>query len=153
VTQATLSRDLDEIGAAKVPSADGGQVYAVPEDGSVRVLRAPGSTAPSARLVHMLEELLVEADGAHNLALLKTLPGGAPLLASAIDHAQLPGVLGTVAGDDTVLLACREERGGPVVAERLRLLAAGRRTHDPDPAAPPADPGVPGTNRDQETTQ
>jgi len=101
VTQATLSRDLEELGAVKLRGADGGVgVYIVPEDGSpVR-----GVSGGTARLSRLLSELLVSTDSSANLAVLRTPPGGADYLASAIDRAALPYVVGTIAGDDTVLI-------------------------------------------------
>jgi transcriptional regulator of arginine metabolism len=113
VTQATLSRDLEELGAVKV-RRDGALAYALPADG------ASGAEPGPARLPRLLTALLLSADGSGNLAVLHTPPGGAHLLASAIDRAGLPDVLGTVAGDDTVLVVTREARGGPALARRLR---------------------------------
>lgn len=109
-TQATLSRDLEELGAVKLRGADGGVgVYVVPEDGSpVR-----GVTGGTGRLARLLGELLVSSDASANLAVLRTPPGGAHYLASAIDRAALPYVVGTIAGDDTVFVAAREPMTGP----------------------------------------
>jgi transcriptional regulator of arginine metabolism len=125
VTQATLSRDLEELGALKVRRPGNGSVYAVPED-------APGAPALRAvqdpaggRLGRLLEDLLVAAEGSANLAVLRTPPGGAHLLASALDRAGLPDVLGTVAGDDTVLVISRDPAGGADLADRLRRTADG----------------------------
>jgi transcriptional regulator of arginine metabolism len=124
VTQATLSRDLEELGAVKVRGRDGAQVYAVPDEGrpAPRPL-ADGEAA--ARLSRVVADLLVAAEPSGNLAVLRTPPGGAHLLASAIDRSGLPGVIGTIAGDDTILLVCQERRGKPagetVVHHLLRL--------------------------------
>ena len=113
VTQATLSRDLEELGAVKLRGADGGGgVYVVPEDGSP-VRGVTGGTELVARL---LGELLVSADASANLAVLRTPPGAAHYLASAIDRAALPEVVGTVAGDDTILVIAREPMTGAQVA-------------------------------------
>jgi transcriptional regulator of arginine metabolism len=79
-----------------------------------------------ARLARLCEELLVTAEASANLVVLRTPPGGAQFLASAIDASVVPAVLGTIAGDDTVLLVTRESDGGHVVAERFLALAAGR---------------------------
>jgi transcriptional regulator of arginine metabolism len=129
VTQATLSRDLDELGAVKVRDASGGLVYAVPgEDGSAP---APPAAEPSSRLFRLCEELLVSAEASANLVVLKTPPGGAQLLASALDRASWRDVLGTVAGDDTVLVIGREPAGGGRIAKRLLGLAEGRPTGSP----------------------
>src|SRR5688500_7587321 len=89
VTQATLSRDLDELGAVKVRDSAGGLVYAVPGEGGDRTPRPAGAdTAGSmaARLSRLTTELLVSADAAGQLVLLRTPPGGAQLLASAVDR-------------------------------------------------------------------
>ncbi|CAM2734719.1 arginine repressor [Mycobacterium intermedium] len=119
VTQATLSRDLEELGAVKLRGADGGVgVYVVPEDGSpVR-----GVTGGTGRLSRLLNELLVSTDASANLAVLRTPPGGAHYLASAIDRAALPYVVGTIAGDDTVFVAAREPMTGTDVASALEKL-------------------------------
>lgn len=113
VTQATLSRDLEELGATKVRGA-----YAVPEEGAVR----PAPEGPG-RLTRLVGELLVTAEGLGQLAVLRTPPGGAHLLASALDRAALPDVMGTIAGDDTVLLIGRSAKAGPALARRLLDLA------------------------------
>ncbi|HEY7104016.1 MAG TPA: hypothetical protein VH573_20460, partial [Mycobacteriales bacterium] len=68
-------------------------------------------------------ELMVSAEGSANLAVLRTPPGAAHFLASAIDRSGLPHVLGTIAGDDTVLLVAREPAGGPELAELMRTLS------------------------------
>jgi transcriptional regulator of arginine metabolism len=130
VTQATLSRDLVEIGAVRVRSAAGGLVYAVPSDGVDRTLQsALDREMLDARLARLCEDVLVTAEASGNLAVLRTPPGAAQFLASAIDHSTMPAVLGTIAGDDTILLVCRESDGGQAVAERfLELAAAAGRT-------------------------
>ncbi len=120
VTQATLSRDLEELGAVKVRT-DGGLVYAVPADNEP-TLGDGGAT----RLARLCEELLISAEASANLVVIKTPPGGAQLLASAVDRAAWPAVLGTVAGDDTVLVIARAAKGGDAVAARLIALAEGR---------------------------
>jgi transcriptional regulator of arginine metabolism len=119
VTQATLSRDLEELGAVKLRGADGGVgVYIVPEDGSpVR-----GVSGGTTRLSRLLGELLVSSDASANLAILRTPPGGAHYLASGIDRAVLPFVVGTIAGDDTVFVAAREPMTGIEVAEAIEAL-------------------------------
>ncbi|OBK31660.1 arginine repressor [Mycobacterium asiaticum] len=119
VTQATLSRDLEELGAVKLRGADGGVgVYVVPEDGSpVR-----GVAGGTGRLSRLLGELLVSTDASANLAVLRTPPGGAHYLASAIDRAALPYVVGTIAGDDTVFVVAREPMTGVELASALEEL-------------------------------
>lgn len=119
-TQATLSRDLEELGAVKLRAADGGAgVYMVPEDGSpVR-----GVSGGTDRLSRLLGELLVSTDGTGNLAVLRTPPGAAHYLASALDRASLPDVVGTIAGDDTILVVAREPMTGTELATMIESLA------------------------------
>ncbi|WP_343600621.1 arginine repressor [Mycobacterium sp.] len=120
VTQATLSRDLEELGAVKLRGAEGGAgAYVVPEDGSpVRAV-----TGGTGRLSRLLGELLVAADATGNLAVLRTPPGAADYLASAIDRAALPYVVGTVAGDDTIFVAAREPMTGAELIAAIRNLS------------------------------
>jgi transcriptional regulator of arginine metabolism len=123
VTQATLSRDLDELGAVKLRSPDGGPpVYVVPEDGAPLTARGTGGDPPH-RLARLLGELLVSADASGNLVVLRTPPGGSNFLASALDRAALPEVLGTIAGDDTIVAVARDPHGGDVLARRFLALA------------------------------
>ncbi|HEY5202312.1 MAG TPA: hypothetical protein VIJ31_15545, partial [Acidothermaceae bacterium] len=103
VTQATLSRDLDEIGALRLRSAGGGFVYVVPRDGDDAVSRPMSdrvqtASAAHARLIRMAGELLVSVRASGNIVVVRTPPGGAHLLAGAIDHADLATIIGTVAG-------------------------------------------------------
>jgi len=135
VTQATLSRDLVDLDAVKVRVASGALVYAVPAEGGDRTPRAVTESAASeGRLARLLGELLSSADASANLALLRTPPGAAQFLASAFDRAQLDDILGTIAGDDTVLVISRRPDGGPALAERLLALA--NRSHTgPDPSS------------------
>jgi len=127
VAQATLSRDLVELGAVRVRRGPGTLVYAVPGEGGDRSPQAgldPGFV--DARLARLCEELLVTAESSANLVVLRTPPGAAQFLASAVDAADLPDLLGTIAGDDTVLLVTREPDAGRRVADRFLALAAGR---------------------------
>lgn len=127
VTQATLSRDLDEIGATKVPYSGGGHVYAVPGEGGDTSLQTPDEeTVSGARLARIGAELVVSIDHSGNLVVVRTPPGAAQYLASHIDHTVLPSVIGTVAGDDTVMLVTRAVDGGAEVAEKLLNLINGR---------------------------
>lgn len=120
VTQATLSRDLDELGAVKLRAADSGAaVYVIPEDGSP-VRGVQGGTG---RLSRLLGELLTSTDGAGNLAVLRTPPGAAQYLASAIDRAALAEVVGTIAGDDTIIVIAREPLTGIQLAGKFTALA------------------------------
>lgn len=127
VTQATLSRDLDDLGATKVPYSGGGYVYAVPGEGGDTSLQTPDEeTVSGAKLARVGEDLVVSVDHSANIVVVRTPPGGAQYLASHIDHTVLPGVIGTVAGDDTVLLVTRSPEGGLEVAERLLELINSR---------------------------
>ncbi|MCG5444474.1 arginine repressor [Micromonospora sp. NIE79] len=116
VTQATLSRDLEELGAVKVRGGDGPAVYLIPEDGQ-RPLR--DAEAAPARLVRLLRELLNGVDSSGNIAVLRTPPGAAQYLASALDRAGLPEIVGTIAGDDTILVVAREAVGGAALGDKL----------------------------------
>ena len=177
VTQATLSRDLDELGVVRLRAADGALVYALPGDPggpnshpgtnldfperplppadpsaitrSVANAVAPSgaddpadldaaaasgtdaaSTLPAAagsRLVRYLRELLTSAEASANLVVLRTPAGAAQFLASVIDHTAWSAVLGTVAGDDTVLVITRDPAGGEAVAAEFLHLAGRRR--------------------------
>jgi len=130
VTQATLSRDLVDLDAVKVRAPSGQLVYAVPgEGGDRRPVLAHESAASEARLARLCADLLVSAEASANLVVLRTPPGAANFLASALDKAELGTVLGTIAGDDTVLVISREPRGGDALAQRLLHLANG---DDPD---------------------
>ncbi len=121
VTQATLSRDLEELGALKLRGVDGGAaVYRIPEDGGLRPM-----TGGTSRLARLLGELLLSHEGSGNLAVLRTPPGAAQFLASAIDRAGLTDVIGTIAGDDTILVVAREGLDGAEVGRRLAGYAAG----------------------------
>ena len=194
VAQATLSRDLDELGVVRLRATDGSLMYALPEvpggpgsrpgnglhfpertapspqpsaepgpaaghpaapppgtpsapatprdtvvDGPAdmagpssasEAVAAPGSLGGSviqARLARYLKELLTSAEASANLVVLRTPAGAAQFLASVIDHAALPAVLGTVAGDDTVLVISRDPTGGETLAAEFRALAERRR--------------------------
>lgn len=154
VAQATLSRDLEELGAVRLRAPGGALVYALPGEpggpgshpgGSGTPPSAPGpgtageSDPEPARggltaadlqrgtLARIAPELLVSAEASANLVVLRTPAGGAQLLASAIDHAEWPSILGTVAGDDTVLVIARDPAGGGEVARSLLRLAEARR--------------------------
>jgi transcriptional regulator of arginine metabolism len=114
VTQATLSRDLEELGAIKM---HGG--YLIPEDGT-RPLRETTDQGP-ARLLRLLRELLTGVDSSGNIAVLRTPPGAAQFLASALDRSGLTDVVGTIAGDDTILVVARDDGPGSGAALAAKL--------------------------------
>jgi transcriptional regulator of arginine metabolism len=175
VTQATLSRDLDELGVVRL-RAGGALVYALPDvpggPGShpggalfsphtdpgqdepeqdpgppggesapaTRLARSEPSPpaalarsepSPPARLARYLGELLTSAEASANLVVVRTPAGAAQFLASVIDHAALPPILGTVAGDDTVLVIARDPAGGEALAAEFLRLAERRLPHHP----------------------
>ena len=121
VTQATLSRDLEELGAVKV-----GGAYLIPEDGT-RPLRE--AEAAPARLLRLLRELLTGVDASGNIAVLRTPPGAAQFLASALDRSGLTDVVGTIAGDDTILVVARDVTGGKALADKLADWAGHTNEH------------------------
>ncbi len=115
-TQATVSRDLEEIGAVKVRAAGGESVYAVPDLPKDRV-------APEEHLRRVLGDWVVEVTYSANLVVVRTPPGSAHVVASALDRAGLAEILGTVAGDDTIIVVAVEDVGGAGLAEHLSSLA------------------------------
>jgi transcriptional regulator of arginine metabolism len=131
VAQATLSRDLEEMGAVRLRGPGGTLVYALPHGpggpgsrpggvGGQEAEWAEGAEgAFTGALPRVAAELLVSAEASANLVVLRTPAGGAQLLASALDHAGWPAILGTVAGDDTVLVITRDPAGGAAVAGAL----------------------------------
>jgi len=112
VTQATLSRDMRELRLVKVPGADGTQQYAVPEDWE--------GTPP---LESLLPALFQSAEGVDHLLVVRTMKGGAQTVAAGIDWEEWPEVLGTLAGDDTILLVLRSPEVLPVVRNRIVKMA------------------------------
>ncbi|MGH9134815.1 MAG: arginine repressor [Ilumatobacteraceae bacterium] len=115
-TQATVSRDLEDLGAVKVRVPGGATVYAVPEF-------APDRLAPLEQLRRVMGEWVAEVACSGNLVVLRTPPGCAHVVASALDRSALDGLVGTVAGDDTLLCVAVEGLGGGELASRLRALA------------------------------
>jgi transcriptional regulator of arginine metabolism len=116
VTQATLSRDIKELGLMK-RAADGAYQ---PADSSY----APAPAAAVGALARALGEFLLAVDVAQQLVVLKTGPGQAQLLAIAVDRAQLPDVVGTIAGDDTILVVCRDPRAAHSARATLDQLVS-----------------------------
>jgi transcriptional regulator of arginine metabolism len=153
VTQATLSRDLDELGVVRLRATGGALVYALPEEpggpgsrpggaigGTVTEEPLSSGDSPSqrqrentaestrdARLARYLAELMTSAEPSANLVVLRTPAGAAQFLASVIDHAALSSILGTVAGDDTVLIITRDPAGGDAAAADLLRRSERRR--------------------------
>ncbi len=119
VTQATVSRDLDALGASKLRDEDGTVHYTI-SNGGVSLTEAESRLA---RAVNEFVDLIAVSD---NLVVLHTPPGAAHLVASAIDGAQLDGVLGTVAGDDTLLVVAAPQPGGAGIATRIENIGARR---------------------------
>ena len=115
-TQATVSRDLEEMGAIKVRASGGDSVYAIPD-------LPKEQRTPEDHLRRVLGDWVVEVDHSHNLVVLRTPPGSAHVVASAIDRAGLPAILGTVAGDDTIMVVVAERTSGAKVARDLGQLA------------------------------
>jgi transcriptional regulator of arginine metabolism len=115
-TQATVSRDLDELGAVKVRVPGGESVYAIPELPHERV-------APEDHLRRMLSDWVADIGSSGNLVVLRTPPGSAHVVGSALDRSGLPEILGTVAGDDTVLVVVGDDADGASFAATLGALA------------------------------
>lgn len=117
VTQGTLSRDLVDLGALRVRGNGGQLVYAVPGEGGDRSPVVGEQAAFNDRLARLCAEVLVSAEASANLVVLRTPPGAAQYFASAIDRASWSAILGTIAGDDTVLVIARDPQGGRQLAE------------------------------------
>jgi len=115
-TQATVSRDLEDIGAVKVRVPAGESVYAIPEF-------EPDRIAPEDQLRRVMSEWVVDVTHSGPIVVVRTPPGCAHVVASALDRSGLGGLLGTVAGDDTMLCVSDESMGGKRLAGRLRELA------------------------------
>lgn len=115
VTQATVSRDLEQLGALKI-RRDGRISYALPEQ-----LSANGA-AP--RLAPVVRDWVRSVDVAAAMVVLKTPPGSAHLVGVALDEAALPEIAGTICGDDTIFAACRSAGDAEAIAIKLRALAA-----------------------------
>ena len=115
-TQATVSRDLEELGAVKVRLPNGELIYAIPEYPVDRVL-------PEDHLRRVMGEWVVEIKTSENIVVLRTPPGSAHVVASALDRAGLPEVLGTVAGDDTLFVVAASSEAGKSLNKNLLQLA------------------------------
>lgn len=115
-TQATVSRDLDDLGAMKVRVPGGDLVYAIPEHPNEQL-------APSDHLRRILSDWVAEVGSSANTVVVRTPPGTAHVVGSALDRSGLEGILGTVAGDDTVLVIATETTTGATLADTIRELA------------------------------
>ncbi|CAN5445571.1 arginine repressor [soil metagenome] len=115
-TQATVSRDLEDLGAVKVRVPGGETVYAIPE-------YEPDRLAPHDQLRRVMGEWVAEVKRSGDIVILRTPPGCAHVVASALDRSGIEGILGTVAGDDTLFCVAEEAMGGEVLATSLRELA------------------------------
>lgn len=113
VAQGTLSRDIRELGLVKAPDEDGRSAYVVP----------PDVVDPTPTLSRLLPALYLGADGVGNLLVVKTLTGGAQPIAVAIDWQEWPEVVGTIAGDDTILIILRTGDQLESITRRLEALA------------------------------
>ena len=117
VTQATASRDLDELGAVRSRSESGELVYQLgtTADGSI------------ARSMPLPSDLILSVESSGNLAVVRTPPGGAQFLASSLDNSGLENIIGTIAGDDTVLVVSKKSNGGAELAKELLNFGAGAK--------------------------
>lgn len=121
VTQATVSRDLEDMGAVRGRNSEGEMAYQLPA----------GEVQSLTRTAFLPSELIISVEASGNIAVVRTPPGGAQLLASSLDsaasHGQLHSVIGTIAGDDTVLVIARKSDGGAALAKELRSIAQGNQ--------------------------
>ena len=118
ITQGTLSRDLDELGAKKIRPDSGRAFYAV---GNTEETIAPTTVGTREKLRKMLDALLVSSDHSGNIAVLRTPPGAAAFLASFIDRVSMDEVVGTIAGDDTVFVLARDPLTGKELVDLLNV--------------------------------
>ena len=117
VTQATASRDLEELGAVRSRSESGELIYQLgtTADGSI------------ARSMPLPSDLILSVESSGNLAVVRTPPGGAQFLASSLDNSGLENIIGTIAGDDTVLVVSKKSAGGAELAKELLNFGAGAK--------------------------
>ena len=118
ITQGTLSRDLDELGAKKIRPDSGRAFYTV---GNTEETLAPTTVGTREKLRKMLDDLLVSSDHSGNIAVLRTPPGAAAFLASFIDRVSMDEVVGTIAGDDTVFVLARDPLTGKELVDLLNV--------------------------------
>jgi transcriptional regulator of arginine metabolism len=115
-TQATVSRDLEELGAVKIRTNDGDTAYAIPEF-------EPDRVAPVDQLRRVLAEWVADVQVSAPIVVVRTPPGCAHVVASALDRSRLKGLIGTVAGDDTMLCVAHASYGAPKLARDIALMA------------------------------
>ena len=110
ITQATISRDIKELQLIKVPAPSGQYIYSLPRDRKYH---------PIDKLGRYLMDSFVKIDGADNLLVLKTLPGNAQSIGAIIDQIDWKEVLGTICGDDTCLIICKDKESGEIITDRI----------------------------------
>jgi transcriptional regulator of arginine metabolism len=115
-TQATVSRDLEDLGAIKVRVSGGEAVYAIPEHPADRVVSED-------LLKRVMSNWVIDIQSSSNIVVIRTPPGSAHIVASAIDRAGIPEVLGTVAGDDTLMVIAYEGTPGQSLAQQFREIS------------------------------
>jgi transcriptional regulator of arginine metabolism len=115
VTQATVSRDIKQLGLIKIPLDNGGYKYSLP-------LQQKDNININSRMKRMFEDSVSRIDYSENLVVINTLPGTAQAVASLIDNTEWKNVLGTIAGDDTILLIIKPKSAVTSVIERLKSL-------------------------------
>ncbi len=118
VTQATASRDLEEIGAVRGRNSAGDSVYRISDTDDESISR----TLP------VPSDLIISVESSGNLAVVRTPPGGAQLLASSLDHSGISEIIGTIAGDDTVLVVSRKATGGAQLARELLAYGQNKKS-------------------------
>jgi len=118
-TQATISRDIKELGLAKVPLKD------TPGSGQFKYVLPAATSNFASRLHRLVSELVISVTGSANLIVLRTSPGSAMMVAAAIDEAAWTEIIGTIGGDDTILAIVRSEKEQPVVVQRFIDLREG----------------------------
>lgn len=114
VTQATISRDIKEMHLIKTPTANGAYKYSLPTE--------PSSHQPEVKLHRLLNDVFVAIDAAENLVIMRTLPGNAHAVAVLFDSIEWPEIVGTVAGDDTILIIVRAKADADFLIERVKGL-------------------------------
>ena len=115
VTQATVSRDIKELMLIKIPTGDGRSRYAYPMEKNIIFSKT--------RMTRMFQDAVIGMNFSENIIVIKTLPGTANAVASTLDHAKWPEIIGTVAGDDNILVVVKPIEAVPEILKKLELLA------------------------------